>query len=232
MAVNTTLSVEVQPGAIVRYTAKIAELAAAARKKREKFTWGTYQTLFGERMRLHFVSSAEGFGALQERGTPADLVGRVLGDAAAPQFLTELGSCVAAQRMTVSVDRPDLSHVRNPLPPGSVRAASVTRILVRPGARDAFEELMRRLAEAIPKMDEPLQLLTRQVVIGNLAEYLAILPLQELRELDAHRAPELLLTEAFGPGEGGHLFRTGGEAVQAIEREIVSLREELSNPPA
>lgn len=230
MALNTVLSVEVQPGAILRYTAQIQQLAEAARKKKEKLTWGAYQTLFGERTQLHFVSSADSFGALEARGSTADLVGRVLGPSEAPRFVTEIGACVAAQRMTVSVDRPDLSYLRGELKPGDARAASVTRIRIRPGAREAFEELLRKLAEAIPKLDEPAQLMTRQVVVGNTAEYLAIRPLRQLADLDVQRTPEQLLTQAFGPGEGGHVFRNGGDAIQEIERELVSIREELSNP--
>jgi hypothetical protein len=130
----------------------------------------------------------------------------------------------------VSVDRPDLSYLCGELKPGDARAASVTRIRIRPGAREAFEELLRKLAEAIPKLDEPAQLVTRQVVVGNTAEYLAIRPLRQLADLDVQRTPEQLLTQAFGPGEGGHVFRNGGDAIQEIERELVSIREELSNP--
>jgi len=230
MALNTVLSVEVQPGAIVRYTAQIQQLAEAARKKRETFTWGAYQTLFGERVQLHFVSSAETFGALEARGSVADLVARVLGPSEASRFLTEVGACVAAQRMTVSVDRPDLSYLRGELKPGDARAASVTRIRIRPGAREAFEELLRKLAEAIPKLDDPAQLITRQVVVGNTSEYLAVRPLRQLADLDAQRTPDQLLTQAFGPGEGGLIFRNGGDAIQEIERELVAIREELSNP--
>jgi hypothetical protein len=230
MALNTVLSVELQPGAVLRYTTQIQQLAAAARKKREAFTWGAYQTLFGERMQLHFVSSAESFAALQARGTVADLVARVLGAAEVPRFVSEVGACVASQRTTVSVDRPDLSYVRGELQPGDARAAAVTRIRIRPGAREAFEELLRKLAEAIPKLDDPAQLIARQVVVGNLAEYLAIRPVRELGDLDAQRTPDQLLTQAFGPGEGGLIFRNGGDAMEEIEREVVSLREELSNP--
>ena len=230
MALNTVLSVEVQPGAIFRYTKHIQQLADAARKKREKFTWGAYQTLFGERMQLHFVSSAETFAALEARGTTLDLVGRVLGASEAPRYLSELGDCVRAQRMTVSVDRPDLSYVRGELQPGDARAASVSRIRIRPGAREAFEELLRKVSEAIPKLDDPAQLITRQVVVGNNAEYLAIRPLRALADLDAQRTPDQLLTQAFGPGEGGLIFRNGGDAIVEIEREVVSLQEELSNP--
>jgi hypothetical protein len=230
MALNTVLSVEVQPGAILRYTAEIQQLAAAARKSREKFTWGAYGTLFGERMQFHFVSSAETFAALEARGSVADLVGRVLGATEASRFLSEVGACVATQRTTVSVDRPDLSYQRGELQPGDARAASVTRIRIRPGAREALEELLRKLAEAIPKLDDPAQLIVRQVLVGNSAEYLAIRPLRQLADLDAQRTPDQLLTEAFGVGEGGLVFRNGADAIQEIERELVSIREELSNP--
>lgn len=230
MALHTVLSVEVQPGAIVRYAAHIQQLAEAARKKKEAFAWGAYQTLFGERTQIHYVSSAESFAALEARGAVPDLVARVLGGAAAPRFLEEVGGCVATQRMTVSADRPDLSYVRGELRPGAPRAAAVTRIRIRPGAREAFEELLRKLAEAIPKLDDPAQLVVRQVVVGNTAEYLAIRPLDGLADLDAQRTPDRLLTDAFGPGEGGLIFRNGGDAIAEMEREIVALREELSNP--
>ena len=230
MALHTVLSVQVQPSALLRYTAQVQRLAEGARKNKEKFTWGAFQVLFGEQLGLHFVSSAESFAALEQRGMLPDLAARVLG-ADAPRFLEETGACVAAQRLTVGVDRPDLSYVRGPLQAGSARAAQVTRIRIRSGGREAFEELLRKLAEAIPKLDDPAQLITRQILVGNTAEYVAIRPLASLAELDAHRTPDQLLTQAFGPGEGGLIFRNGGEAIEHIEREIVGLREELSNPP-
>jgi hypothetical protein len=230
MTLHSVLSVEVQPGEVVRYAAQVERLAAASRHKQEKFTWGAFQTLFGERPAFHFVSAAESFAALEARGTLADLVARVLGASEASRFLEESGACIVSQRMTVGVDRPDLSYLRGPLQPGSVRAASVTRIRIRSGGREAFEELLRKLAEAIPKLDDPAQLITRQTLVGNVAEYVAIRPLGALAELDAQRTPDQLLTQAFGPGEGGLIFRNGGDAIEQIERELVGLREELSNP--
>jgi hypothetical protein len=232
MALHTVLTVEVQPGAIARYTAAIERLAEAARKKKDPFRWGAFRTLFGERMTLHFVSTAENYKALGARGTVPELVARVLGANEAPRFLEEVGGAVVAQRLTVSIDRPDLSYLRGPLPAGSLRAASVSRIAIRLGAREAFEELARKLAEAIPKVDDPAQLITRQVIIGNAAEYTLIRPLGELSDLDAQRSPEQLLVQAFGAAEGGLIFRNGGEAIEQIQREIVGLVEPLSNPVA
>ena len=231
MALTSLLSVQVQPGGIGRYTAAIQRLAETARNKKESFTWGTFDTLFGAEPRTRFVSSADSFEALGKRGTVPELVVRVLGAGEAPRFIEEIGACVASQSLTVSIDRPDLSYVPRPFAPGEIKAASVTRVLVQPGMRESYEELIRKIAEAIPKLDEPAQLLTRQTIVGNTAEYIAIRPLHELSELDAHRTPEQLLTQAFGPSEGGLIFRNGGAAILQITREIVGYRADLSNPP-
>lgn len=230
MALNTVLSVEVKPSEAARYAAHVERLASAARSKKEKFTWGAFSTLFGERTAFHFVSAAETFAALEARGTVPELVARVLGAQDAARFVEETGAHVVSQRMTIGVDRPDLSYVRSAIQPGSVRAAQVTRIRIRPGGREAFEELLRKVAEAIPKLDDPAQLLSRQIIVGNAAEYVAIRPLRSLADLDQQRTPDQLLVQAFGPGEGGLVFRNGGEAIEQIEREIVGYREELSNP--
>ena len=230
MALTSVLSVRVQPGGIVRYTAAIQRLADAARKAKEPFTWGAYVTLFGDEPTTRFVSNADSFEALGKRGTVPELVAHVLGATEAPRFLEEVGACVASQSLTVSVDRPDLSYVPRPFAPGELKAASVTRVVVQPGLRESYEELLRKISEAIPKLDEPAQLMTRQTVIGNLAEYIAIRPLRELSELDAFRTPEQLLTQAFGASEGGLIFRNGGAAIREITREIVGYRADLSNP--
>lgn len=232
MALNTVLSVNVQPGAIGRYTTAIQRLAEAARSKKEPFTWGAFDTLYGEQGPIRFVSNAENFAALGKRGSVPELVARVLGATEAPRFVEEVGACVASQSLTVSIDRPDLSYVRSPLKPGELKVAAVTRALVRAGARESYEELMRKLSEAIPKLDDPSQLIVRQTVIGNVAEYVAIRPLRDLAELDAHRTPEQLLVQAFGASEGGLVFRNGGAAIEQIDRSIVGYRPELSNPPA
>jgi hypothetical protein len=231
MALTTVLSVQVLPSAITRYSAAIQRLAEAARKKKEGFTWRAFQTLYGGEPTIRFVSAAESFEALGKRGTIPELVARVLGAGEAPRFVDEVGACIRAQELTVSVDRPDLSYAPRPLPPSEVNAALVARIVIQPGLRESFEELLRKVAEAIPKLDEPVILLTQQTLVGNAAEYRAIRPLRELSEIDQHRTPEQLLLQAFGPGEGGLIFRNGSAAILDIRREVVGLRPELSNPP-
>ncbi len=232
MALNTVLSAQVLPGAILRYTAAIQRLAEAARNKKEPFTWGAFETLYGEQGPIRYVSSVETFDALGKRGSVPELVARVFGAADAPRFLEEVGACIASQSLTVAADRPDLSYLRSPFKPGEFKAAAVTRTRIRPGARESYEELLRKLSEAIPKLDDPSQLMVRQTIVGNVAEYVSIRPLRELRELDAHRTPEQLLIQAFGASEGGLIFRNGGAAIEEIERSIVGYRPDLSNPVA
>jgi hypothetical protein len=112
----------------------------------------------------------------------------------------------------------------DPAPHLSARAPARAR------PRAVGESSRRQLAEAIPKADDPSQLITRQVIVGNASEYLLIRPLRELAELDAQLPPDQLLTRAFGAGEGGLIFRNGGDALLSIERSIVGLVEPLSNP--
>jgi hypothetical protein len=230
VALYSLLSVQVQPSAIIRYTAAITRLAEASRKKKESFTWGAFETLYGQEMSIGFVSTADTFEALGKRDNVPELVARVLGASEAPRFVEEVSACIASQSLTISVDRADLSYVRSPLKPGELKAASVTRTIVQPGARESYEELLRKLSEAIPKVGDQTQLIVRQTVDGNLAQYVSIRPLRELSELDAQRTPEQLLTQAFGASEGGLIFRNGGAAIEQIERSIVGYRADLSNP--
>jgi hypothetical protein len=230
MALTTTLSAQIRPDALRRYEMAVQRLAEAAKKKREKLNWTTHQTRFGEQMRFYFVSSVDTFRALGDRGTLPELAGRALGNDALA-WLDEVASFTVAQRFVVSIDRPDLSYARSEMRPVPAPFASVARLRVRLGAREAAEELIRKLAEAIPKVDDPTTLITRQVLIGNPADYTLIRPLQGLGDLDAQRPPDRLLTEAFGASEGGLIFRNGGDAIEHIEREIVAYRPDLSNPP-
>jgi hypothetical protein len=56
-------------------------------------------------------------------------------------------------------------------------------------------------------------------------------PLRSLEELDAQLPAPELLERAFGPGEGGLIWRSGNEAIVEARREIMAYREDLSNPP-
>ncbi len=101
----------------------------------------------------------------------------------------------------------------------------------RPGRREAVEEILRKIAEPIPKVDEPIRITTYQTVIGDALQYWTVRPLDELGDLDEQLTVSDLLEKAFGPAEGGLIFRSGLEAVEQLERSITIYRDELSKVP-
>jgi hypothetical protein len=107
----------------------------------------------------------------------------------------------------------------------------VTSLRARPGQAEACEELIRKIAEAIPKTGDAARIITNQSIIGELNLYWTVRPLRSLSELDEQLPAPELLNKAFGPAEGGLLWRTGSEAVDQARREITGYVPELSNPP-
>jgi hypothetical protein len=213
------------------FEAAARRVAERAVSQKEKFRWVVYQTMYGDITTMSYVSQAEDWAELEaEAVEPVDaFVRRLLGEKEGQRALEEIRSAVERAQQTVSIERPELSYP----PEQTGRPAPfvmVTLIRVRPGGNEAFEELIRKVAEAIPKVDEPARVVVRQTIVGNLREYGVIRPLQSLKELGAHRTPADLLTRAFGAAEGGLIFRTGNEAIEHIERRIVAYRQDLSHP--
>jgi hypothetical protein len=165
---------------------------------------------------------------MEARGTPEEMVGRVLGEQRALDWLNESESCVENQVQAISADRPDLSYVPSESDT-MAPLAIVTVVQARPGHQDGCEELIRKLAEAIPKVNDGSQIITYQTVVGDLLRYWTVRPLESLVELDKQLPGAQLLNEAFGPAEGGLIFRSGLEAISGVERNIVAYRPELSN---
>jgi hypothetical protein len=195
MALTSVLSVSVRPERFSAYEEAVRRLAERAIQRKEGFRWTAHQTAFGELGTVHFVSEDSDWTGIGTRGLPEQMVRRVMGEEKGQALLEELNGCILGGRSVISTDRPDLS-----CPPEEIErtrpAAAVTTLRVRPGGQEAFEELMRKIAEAVPKVDQP----------------------------------EELLTKAFGAAEGGLIFRSGLEALEDAERQIVLYREDLSNP--
>ena len=99
-----------------------------------------------------------------------------------------------------------------------------------PGKQEACEEVIRKVAEAIPKLDDTARLMTFQTVVGNLSEYWTVRPLTDLSKLDDQRTPQDLLIQAFGPAEGGLIYRSGLDAMTRLQRSILVYRPDMSNP--
>src|SRR3990172_8106579 len=77
---------------------------------------------------------------------------------------------------------------------------------------------------------DPARLVAFQTLVGDLARYWTVRPVENLGELDRQLQPAELLNKAFGAAEGGLIFRTGLESIQEVRRQIVLYRQDLSNP--
>ena len=230
MPLTAVNSVTLRPDRRLEFEEAVAELAKRAGEKGERWRWTAHQVLFGDNRNLHFVYDADDFEAIEGLGTVDELWQRVLGQKRGAEANRIADSAVETGQHTISMERPDLSY-----PPDAENRAApyavVTLVRVRPGGAEAAEELIRKIAEAIPKTDDPARMITYEVRFGELQQLWTVRPLARLGELDAHKPAPDLLVEAFGSSEGGLVWRGGTEAIEQARREILAYREDLSNPP-
>ena len=228
MSLANVLTVDVRPDRARRYAELCSELAQNAQNHQDPLHWTAFETRIGPSNRLYFVIAAESFGDLESLGSHEEMFVRVLGELRGREWQEEVGSCVASQSQDVSIDRPELSY-----PPDSADRtapfALVTVVNARPGQQDACEELIRKVAEAIPKVDDSTRITAYQTILGDLSQYWTIRPLERLADLDRQIPLPELLDRAFGPAEGGLIFRSGLEAMARVERQVVAFRPELSH---
>lgn len=230
MAISRVTSVTISPGRLATFQERIAELAAAASKKAEAWRWTAHQTVFGEGAVVHFASQAENFAEVETQGQVDGLWGRVLGEKLGAEAMTQANECIQSIQQTLSIDRPDLSYTEDVGGPGDLPYAVITTVRAQPGQAETCEELIRKIAEAIPKVGDPARIVSYQVMFGDIGAYWTVRPLRSLADLDQQLPAPELLNQAFGTAEGGLLWRTGSEAVQEARREVVLLVPELSNP--
>jgi hypothetical protein len=230
MSLVNVLSIQIRPGTNRRYEELVGQLAKKAVAKKEGFRWATHQTILGESPAYHFVSRSEDFAGLQSRGTPTELFERVLGSHDAAQFQDHTGELAMASQNNLSLERADLSYPGDAGDPAAHPFAMVTLLRGRPGRQDAIEELLRKIAEAIPKVGDPARLATYQTLIGDLRTMWTVRPLRSMADLDAQRTPTQLLDDAFGAAEGGLFWRAAMESIEEAKRSITAYRPDLSNP--
>ena len=229
MPLTSILSVQVRPELFAHYEEQIRDLATHAVRQKDSFHWTAHQTAYGQLGTLHFVSEDPDYAGIAARGDTRELILRVLGEDRGPEAMARMLECTISQETSISVDRPELSY-----PPEQVDqvfpAAVVTQIRARPGGQEALEELIRKIAEAIPKVGDSSRLISYQVLVGMMGSYWTVRPLEDMSELDDQLPPAELLDQAFGTAEGGLIYRTGLEAIQEVRRQIVVYRQDLSNP--
>ena len=232
MGFDRITTITLRPDRIVAFQEQVAELANAAAEKDEKWSWTAHQTLFGEGPTIHFASRAETFAEIEAQGQVEGLWLRAMGETRGLEAMMRAQDCIASMQQTVSIDRPDLSYSSGVASPEEYPYAAITLARARPGHFEGLEELIRKVAEAIPKTGESSKLLTYQVMFGQMGSYWTLRPLRSLAELDEQLPATELLNQAFGHAEGGLLWRSGSEAIEEARREVVVYHPELSNPPA
>ncbi len=227
MSLLTVVTVSVRPDKIRPYEELVHSLAEKAKSGHEDFEWAARQEISGNLHTMHFVSQAEDWATLASRESLAVFACRVLGDARGRQFLDGVNECVISRISAVARQRLDLSQ---PPSAGAEHTAisMVSMLQVRPGGEDAGEELIRKVAQAIPLVKDPRRFIAYQAFTGNPRLYWTVSPLQDLGDLDRMLSPQELLQNAFG-AEGAMIYRTGFEAIERIERRLTILRPELSH---
>ena len=224
---TTVLSVSVRPDRSSAYEARVHRLADKAKSQKEPFEWAAYQTVAGALGTVHFVSLCPDWASLGAREPIEPFIRRLMGDTEGAQLIDQLNECVAAERHIVGRDRLDISYapeLDQPMRP----IGMVTVFRCKPGGQDACEELIRKVAQAIPLVRDPRRFVAYQTVVGDLRTYWAVTPLANLAELDAILPPNELLTKAFG-AEGALIYRTALDAIEHMDRQLTVLRPELSN---
>ncbi|HME70475.1 MAG TPA: hypothetical protein VKM54_11495 [Myxococcota bacterium] len=227
MALLTVLSVQMRPGRSPAYEESIRRIAQRAADRKEGGRWQAQEVAFGSIGTLYFVQEHADWAALGEQDPPPVYLARLFGEREATKLYHEMTECLAELRYTVSQDRPDLSYAPqvHAAPPA---LTLVTFLRARPGSIPACEELIGKVAEAIPKADDPSRLLAYQTVIGDLRTYWTVRPIQRVEELDQVLPPQELLVRAFGAAEGDRIYRKGIDALQRAERQMTVLRPDLS----
>lgn len=231
MAFDRVTSVSLRPDRAMQFLDQVARLARAAAEKGESWHWTAHQTFFGEGLTLHFSSRAESFEEIERQGDVNALWLRTMGEAEGAEGFARANECIQSLTQTISVDRPELSVAEDMGSPADHPYAVVTVVRARPGHAEAAEELIRKIAEAIPKVGDPARMLTFQVMFGEIGVYWSARPLHSLADLDRQLPAPELLSRAFGHAEGGLLWRSGTEAIEHARREILRYAPELSHPP-
>ena len=220
-----------RPGSLVRFEQIVGRLSAAAAESGYERPWTAYQSLYGRAGNISFVTAHETWASLGQQAPPAKLFEDVLGQSDGPKLFEEANACIEELESVVAMSRPELSH-SDPTPEQPAPFMQFTQMQARPGAQEECEELIRRVAEAIPKIDDPTRFTAWQTMLGDRLTYGVSFPLTSLAELDDRRSPPELLEQAFGHAEGGLIYRQGREAIGRLETSISVYRQDLSNPGA
>jgi hypothetical protein len=227
MSILTVARYHIKPDKIMDFENGLLEVTNRANEAEDPLFWTTAQVVGGPMGAYDLVLPRETMAEAGSAETAPVLVARLFDASRAQEILATLGSAIASVESSIIHDRPELSYPSE-REPGQMLAAVVTQAIMRPGHRDAAEELMRKVAEAIPKTGDVRRFTCYQPLIGNLRELAAVRPVYEWSQLDEATPVDELLNQAFGAGEGGLVFRQGMEAFESLQSELARVRRDLS----
>jgi hypothetical protein len=208
----------------------VRRLAEKAKQDPDTLNWNGFQVLAGELGSYFYGTQADDWASIIAREQNAEMILRLFGEQEGSALMKQLNECVSSMRYLVFRDRPELSYAPDQaeqVPPFVMRS----RVRARPGGQDACEELIRKVAECVPKVDDPRRFNTLHTIIGDINEYSIGRAVNDPAELDRERTVPDLLNEVFGPAEGGLILRAGREAIESVQADLAVYREDLSNAP-
>ena len=191
--------------------------------------WTALENRHGQVGTLAFVTLHENWASLGSQAPPTEVFEQVLGESEGRQAFREANACLESTESIVAIQRPDLSYSEGAVT-NVPTMMQFTQGRARRGGQDAVEELLRKIAEAIPKVDDSITFRAYETLVGDRQMYTSVVPLTGLADLDRMVPFPELLTQAFGAAEGGLIYRSGREAIESLETSIVVVREDLSNP--
>ena len=228
MPILTVTRYEVRPDAIAAWEEDVQRLSERAREKEDATRWRTSQVAAGRLGAYYVALQSDTVEEAAGRDPAPILFQRLFGEKEGAKMAARAAGCLTQAETQVLRDRPDLSY-----PPEEGREAIafvITRMTVRGGRQDAAEELIRKVAEAVPKAGEDRRFTVLQPLLGDMREIAAVRPIYQLSELDDAAPVSDLLGRAFGASEGGLIFRAGTEALESLQSELALVRPDLSHP--
>jgi hypothetical protein len=226
MSILTVLTYTLRPEKLAQWEGAMVRITNAANKANDPMHWMYSEALGGEANNVNLGFLDESMAQAAARESAPQFLLRLFGAKEGASQLAETSECIQSVETMMLRDRPELSY---PADRAEVPVAFVTtQLTFHPERQEECEEMIRKIAEAVPKVGEPRHFTIYQPVIGNMRQIGSVRSIFDLAQLDQVLPLRQLLNEAFGAAEGGVIYRTGMEAVEEMRTRLLRVRPELS----
>ena len=229
MPLTTSLRVSVRIGDIIEHEEAVRRVAEKAKKDKPALDWIAYQIYAGEGGLYFYTSQAEIMAEILARETTPAMVLRLFGEKNGTALLKQINQGVESIQTLAFQPREDLSCAAEPSLDQPAPFVLRSRIRVCRGGQRACEELLRKVTEAVSKVDDERRFTTLQTVLGDAMEYSIVQLIHDPTQLDRERRVPDLLNAAYGAAEGGALLNAGRDAIDSIQVDLSIHRPDLSS---